>query len=195
MNQIVKIKYALFALMLVCNTVYAAKEMRIEDFEKNEEYLVRNIDIDKDGVLDKIVSSAQYTGDELYLFLHKNEKYTFVLKSINFTEDGGNVIDDIKAVNDAKNVFAIDTFFPDRGYYKVRYFISYENNKWLLTKTEYKTSTWQNDSTKNYICDVRQNIDLRELHSDDWFDKINHIPPEDKRDEMCHTSFYAEKTP
>ncbi len=194
MNQLVKIKNSLLILMLVFSTAYAEKNIQIENFEKNEDYLVRDIDINKDGVLDKVISSEKYKGDELYLFLHNNGKYTFVLKSINFTEDGGNVIDDIKALNDANNVFTIDTFFPDRGSYEIRYFISFKDSKWFLTKTEYKTSSWQNDYTKSYICDVQQNIDLNELGSDNWFDKINHIPPEDKRDDMCNINFYMENT-
>ncbi len=83
----------------------------IEYFESNSDYFIRDIDVDEDGVLDKVVSSKKYKGNELYFFVNKEREYQMMLKSINFSEDGGRIIGDIKKVENGNECMKIHTFF------------------------------------------------------------------------------------
>ena len=80
----------------------------IDNLIKSNKYFVKTFDINKDGYLDKIISSTPYEGEELFIFIgDKNSNYQQVLKTINFSQDGGNQISDIKHTN---NGFEIVTF-------------------------------------------------------------------------------------
>ena len=51
---------------------------------------------DDDGVADKVISNVNGFGDELLFFKKNNNNYHLVLKGSNFSEDGGERINDIK---------------------------------------------------------------------------------------------------
>ncbi len=194
MNQFVKIKSNFLLLILSCISVYATENIKLSQFENNSNYFIRDIDINRDGMLDKVISSEKYTGTELYFFLQESKRYKLVLKSTNFTEDGGNIIDDITAQNKGNIVLSLRTFFPDRGNYGIVYFVSFKNNSWFLTDTRYTTSSWQNDYTKTYNCNVTQNINLENINNENWFEEIKPIPSEKERDNLCEINFYMEDT-
>lgn len=127
----------------------------IADFEHNEHYFIRDIDIDNDGVLDKIVSAGRYQGDELLLFINKGGTYQFALKTTNFSEDGGNQIVDVIAEEDG---FVIKTAFSDREFFEAIYHITFKNEKWELTNTVYKTQSNNQEDAFIYTCDVSQKL-------------------------------------
>ncbi|WP_297335029.1 hypothetical protein [Algoriphagus sp.] len=133
----------------------------LADFENREHYFIRDIDLNQDHILDKLVSAASYQGDELYLFLKNGDAYEFVLKTINFSEDGGNQIVDVQP---GQGGFVIKTAFPDRGVLEAYHPISFEDNSWILTHTVYRTqSSNQKDAFLN-ICDVKQGLNLKDSH-------------------------------
>lgn len=120
-------------------------------------YFIKTFDVNKDGIKDKIVSHNRYLGDELLLFLgDKSGNYNWALKSINFSEDGGNQITDIKKT---KEGFEIITQFPDRGYLQNTYWVSGTNNKFILKKIQSESESWQNGYTEN--CSQNINVDLK----------------------------------
>jgi len=137
------------------------KPYKISDYQNNKDYFIRDIDINKDGILDKVVCSEKYIGNELLFFQKNKEKYEFVVKTINFSEDGGQIIDD------------------------VTYYIEFKNGEWKLKKTIYKTRYWQKNATKIYICEVKQDLLMNELINEERAKKINRIPEEGDRQKKC----------
>ncbi len=158
---------------------------KISDYENNEDYFIREIDINKDGILDKVVCSNKYMGNELLFFQKKNNHYNFVLETINFSEDGGRIIDDIQPVKNSDYILKIKTFFPDGGLDLATYFITFKNGNWKLQKTIYETKYWQKDASKRYVCEVKQDILLSELMHESGIEKIKQIPKEEDRERDC----------
>jgi len=158
---------------------------KISDYKNNKNYFIRNIDINKDGILDKVVCSEKFKGNELLFFQKNKENYNFVIKTINFSEDGGRIIDDVLPTKDDNNVLKIKTFFPDGGLDLATYFIAFKNGKWKLQKTIYETRNWQKDATKRYICEVKQDILLSELVNNKGVNRIKQIPNEEDREKKC----------
>ena len=104
----------------------------IDKYSKDSAYFIKTFDINKDGILDKVISNNPYEGEDLLVYLgNKNSEYTLALKTINFSQDGGNQISDIK---ESKEGFEIITRFPDRGDSQTNYSISYNKNSFILKK-------------------------------------------------------------
>ena len=62
-----------------------------DDFQKNlsfytsnDSYFIKEIDVNNDAILDKVVSSKPYEGDDLLVFISTGDTYEFALKAINF---------------------------------------------------------------------------------------------------------------
>lgn len=153
----------------------------IESYEKNEDFFIREFDVNKDGTIDKVVSNTPYTGDELFVFLNKNGKYNLALETTNFSQDGGNIIENIYPISENSG-FMVKTHFPDRGYYEEEYYIVLDDASWLLRNIVYKTTSGVSVNAVKYRCDVPQNIDITKSG---WSDKIVEIPEENERDTKC----------
>lgn len=151
----------------------------ITDFENAEHYFLRDIDINNDQILDKIVSAGPYQGDELYLFLKTGNAYEFALKTINFSEDGGNQIVDIRS---ERSGFVITTAFPDQGILEANHHISYEDQDWILTHTIYRTQSSNQKDAIIYICDVKQGLSLKEKN---LIEQLQWMPKEAEREMLC----------
>jgi hypothetical protein len=151
----------------------------ISDFEGAEHFFIRDIDINNDGVLDKIVSADPYQGDELFLFENVGGEYQHTLKTINFSEDGGNQIVDLIAENGG---FYIKTAFPDGGLLEADYHITFNNNAWVLTHTVYRTQSSNQEDAFIYICNVEQGLNMADT---DLQDKLKWLPEEQERQRIC----------
>ncbi|MGU3373826.1 SH3 domain-containing protein [Chryseobacterium sp. M5A1_1a] len=193
---------ALFILILsnYCNskkknTSGEIQRSLFETYLNNDDYFIKTFDVNKDGISDKIVSNKPYQGEDLFIFFgDKQGKYTLALETRNFSEDGGNIINDITPLSDGKG-FTIKTYFPDRGYYEKEYNIIMQNDVWLLRNIIYKTMSDVSQDAVKYICDVPQNIDIQKSG---WTDKIVPIPEENVRDKKCrveknqNTNYYIQ---
>ncbi|WP_268223558.1 hypothetical protein [Sinomicrobium oceani] len=164
----------------------------LKTLENNESYFIKEVDVNKDGILDKVVSSEKYKGNELYFFVNKNGIYELALKSINFSEDGGRIIEEIRK-QDKKEVLQILTFFPDGGMDKAIYDVDYKDGDWILTNTRYITKYWQEDYKKTYICDVKQGLLMKELVHTEKAGQIKQIPDSGDRDSHCKVDFEIKK--
>ena len=134
-----------------------SNSLSIEKYINDDNYFIKTFDINKDGFMDKIVSSKPYQGDELLIFFgDKNNNYNFFLKTINFSEDGGNQISDIKQTNDG---FEIITRFPDKGESQSNYYIANFNNSFILKKIVAEYYSWQDKYTENCVWNI--NFDLK----------------------------------
>jgi hypothetical protein len=151
----------------------------LSDYVENELFLIRDIDINNDGILDKIVSAGQYQGDELLLFINRGSKYQFSLKTTNFSEDGGHQIVDVVA---EQGGFFIKTAFPDRGLNEACHHISFKDSGWVLTHTIYRTKSSNQEDAFIYTCDVQQGIDLADAN---FFEQLKGIPDKVEKDTVC----------
>jgi len=164
------------------NVSNETKRSSLTTYENNKNYFIKNFDVNKDGFLDKIVSSKPYHGEDLFVFLgDKDKNQKLILETRNFSEDGGNVIQDILPMSNSKG-FTIITSFPDRGYYEKEYNLVMQNNTWILKNIIYKTMSDVSEDAVKYICDVSQNIDITKSG---WTEKINPIPDENIKDKKC----------
>lgn len=158
------------------------KRSTLSTYENNTDYFIKNFDVNNDKIQDKIVSSKPYQGEDLFIFLgNKQGDYTLVLETTNFSEDGGNIIQDILPIT-GNSGLEVKTHFPDRGFYEKEYYLIFKNNSWFLRNIVYKTMSDVSENAIKYICDVPQNIDITKSG---WTSKINPIPGENERDEKC----------
>ena len=151
----------------------------ISHYVENDSYFIKDIDINNDAILDKIVSAEPYNGDELLLFVNNDNNYKLALKTTNFSEDGGHQIKDIQQT---KEGFVIITHFPDRGFSESHHYISYANNRWVLTNTIYKTKSGLEEDAFIYVCDLKQGLDLT---SDKLLENLKQIPADAKKEQFC----------
>ncbi|WP_299260240.1 hypothetical protein [uncultured Aquimarina sp.] len=151
----------------------------ISFYSNNDSYFIKDIDINNDTILDKVVSSKRYRGDELLLFINNNDTYKLALKTNNFSEDGGNQIVDIKT---EKNGFVVSTTFPDKGFYEAYYYVSFRNDKWVLMNTIYKTISGNQEDSLLYVCDVQQGIDMSNAT---LLKNLKQMPDESNRAKTC----------
>ncbi|MFH6602337.1 hypothetical protein ACEZ3G_02530 [Maribacter algicola] len=151
----------------------------VSDFEGSEHYFIRDIDINNDGKLDKIVSAARYQGDELFLFENVGDEYQHRLKTTNFSEDGGNQIVDVVA---KKGGFFIKTAFLDGGLLEADYHITFKNNAWVLAHTVYRTQSSNQEDAFIYVCNVVQELNLEDA---DFFERLKGMPYETDRERLC----------
>lgn len=141
------------------NSIHANEFYKLTD--NKEEYFVVDIDLDKDGQIDKVISSREYMGDELYFYLASSDgSYKQAFKGSNFSQDGGMVLDSIVPENGEDAVLSIQTFFPTSGSYRERFFVNYDSFSWFLSKTQYEIRYWQQQT--HYSCEVPQTISLTE---------------------------------
>ncbi|SFU20248.1 hypothetical protein SAMN04489724_0279 [Algoriphagus locisalis] len=155
------------------------KSYELADFENREHYFIRDIDLNQDHILDKIVSADPYQGDELYLFLKNGDAYEFALKTINFSEDGGYQIVDIQP---EQGGFVIKTAFPDRGILEAYHHISFEDNSWVLTHTVYRIQSSNQKDAFLYVCDVKKGLNLKDRH---FIEQLKEMPEEAERETLC----------
>lgn len=113
----------------------------INQYLNNKSYFIKTFDINKDGIKDKIISNNPYQGDELLIFLGEDGiNFKLVLKTVNFSADGGNQISDIA---ETEQGFNIVTLFPDRGSYEENYHIAFKDNTFILKTLETFSTSWQ----------------------------------------------------
>ncbi|UGU14790.1 hypothetical protein LS482_13925 [Sinomicrobium kalidii] len=180
-----KITGKIIFFLIFCVAGCRGNQKGIEYFEDNSDYFIREIDVDKNGTLDKVVSSEKYKGNELYFFVNKGGGYQMMLESINFSEDGGRIIGDIEKVEDNEELLRIHTFFPDGGTDEAYYYVTYINSKWILTKTRYINNYWQEDDAKTYVCDVIQGLNMKDLLNPEAAKMIKQIPDRSERERVC----------
>lgn len=161
-------------------------ELLLHKFEDNDRYIVFDIDVNADGVLDKVISSAPNNGNELLFFENIKGHLSLVLTSINLTEDGGKVLDKIRpaAQNEDGDVLVIETYFP-QGLDIAKHFVAYRDGRWLLSHTEFEISDWRADDGEFYVCDVPQDMSMDSLLVPENAAAIKQVPDEAFREAVC----------
>ena len=132
----------------------------IKYYLNNNEFFNRDIDIDNDGVVDKVISSINGFGDDLLFFKKNKNNYELIFKGSNFSEDGGARINDIKKLKDKEYPIIITTN-TDKLNIMNSYYIAYNNKKWILEKINTEVSGFLEDYSKKYICKFDElNLDI-----------------------------------
>mgnify|MGYP000272678096 FL=1 len=136
----------------------SADNVDIKHYLNSNEFFNRDIDIDNDGVADKVISNVNGFGDELLFFKNNNGNYHLVFKGSNFSEDGGERINDIKKPK-SKEYSILITTNTDKLNIINSYYIAYNDKKWILRGINSEVSGFLDDYSKKYICKFN-NIDL-----------------------------------
>lgn len=156
-------------------------------YADNSSYMVFDVDINRDGELDRVVSSAKNMGDELILLLRDRAGFRKVLKTSNLSEDGGRVfekIDPVVSDSAANEVFTITNAFP-KGEDVAEHYVSYVNGEWVLSRTVYTVSDWRDVSSSGHRCEVAQGIPMQDIGLNGASERIRQLPEAELRDEVC----------
>ena len=151
-------KIILFIFPFSCFSSSDNKDIKY--YLNNNEFFNRDIDIDNDGVVDKVISSINGFGDDLLFFKKNKNNYELIFKGSNFSEDGGARINDIKKSKDKEYPVLITTN-TDKLNIMNSYYIAYNNKKWILKKINTEVSGFLEDYSKKYICKFdKLNLDI-----------------------------------
>ena len=181
-------KIILFIFPFSCFSSSDNKDIKY--YLNNNEFFNRDIDIDNDGVVDKVISSINGFGDDLLFFKKNKNNYELIFKGSNFSEDGGARINDIKKSKDKEYPVLITTN-TDKLNIMNSYYIAYNNKKWILKKINTEVSGFLEDYSKKYICKF-DNLNL-DISIPDIKDKL---PNYDLSDEYitsnCELDYFFE---
>ncbi|GAA0872265.1 hypothetical protein GCM10009117_14120 [Gangjinia marincola] len=155
-------------------------------YKKSDSYFSKDIDVNKDGNPDIVISNKRLEGNELLFFDSKVNPSKLILKSINFSEDGGYTIDTIEPL-DKDGVLKIITYSAGGDTFAEHY-IDFINNRWMLTKTIYINEVSTEKETTIYRCVIQQNLEMSELSNTEYAKKIKQLPAQDIRKEKCEVS-------
>ena len=151
-------KIILFIFPFSCFSSSDNKDIKY--YLNNNEFFNRDIDIDNDGVVDKVISSINGFGDDLLFFKKNKNNYELIFKGSNFSEDGGARINDIKKSKDKEYPVLITTN-TDKLNIMNSYYIAYNNKKWILKKINTEVIGFLEDYSKKYICKFdKLNLDI-----------------------------------
>lgn len=145
----------------------------------NETYFIRDIDVNNDYAMDKIVSAKPYQEDELLIFINSDGVYRFAFKTTNFSQDGGQQIVDVIA---EKNGFYVHTRFPDRGLNEAYHHIAFIDRKLILTHSVVKFKKSNEEGAPIYTCDIVQGMDFSHPA---LLEKMESLPNEGERQPPC----------
>ena len=179
-----------FIFLFAC--LASANNVDIKYYLNSNEFFNRDIDIDDDGVADKVISNVNGFGDELLFFKKNNNNYHLVLKGSNFSEDGGERINDIKKPKSKEYAILITTN-TDKLNIVNSYYIAYNNKKWILKKINSEVSGFLDDYSKKYICKFN-NINL-DISISDIKDKLTNYDLSDEYIKSnCELDYFFENS-
>lgn len=178
----VEIKNKLFILLLiVVSTSIYANDLYNKLMLNTVEYFSIDIDINNDGILDKVISGKPYENNELYFFTKENKNYSLLLKGTNFSEDGGNAIYKIEKTSD--NMIKITTMFQ-KGNYREEYYLNYIKDELYLDKVIYIFDDYLDPDKRTDICILEENKKLIDIYN--YKLEIKTIPNILEREQKCN---------
>ncbi|QKF67307.1 hypothetical protein AVENP_1762 [Arcobacter venerupis] len=128
------------SLILFIFSFLYAKDMSYKNIEEDTSYHIYSVDINKDGIKDKVAYNKE--GNELLFYIKKDNNYKKVYQGENYSFDWVYRVEDIKEYNENDNVLYIKTMFNGSGDQTIEYFIYYINKKWELNKSITTNSTY-----------------------------------------------------
>ncbi|OOF54936.1 hypothetical protein BKK56_07265 [Rodentibacter genomosp. 2] len=192
MKSIIKINKIIMLSIFLISCHVSADNIDIKYYLNSDKFFSRDIDIDNDGVTDKVISSISGFGDELLFFKKDNDDYHLIFKGNNFSEDGGLNINDIKRADNKEGTILIITN-TDKLNIINKYYIVYDNEKWILKAINSEVSGFLDDYSKKYICRFNE-LDL-DISIPDIKDNL---PNSDLSDEYiknnCELSYFFENS-
>jgi len=179
------IKMSLLLCLLLSSNIYGKNLISLDELESSGKFNSFNIDINNDGILDKVLSAELEESDKLYIFKKTDNKYNLIFEGVNLSYDG--IYRILKIQQEKKGIaFSIHTQFTSNGSDKIIYYVSYKNSNFTIKKIIYTLNSWQEDYTKTYICTVKENTNLNKVQA------LRLAPSEEERDKLCRVDYYME---
>ncbi|MCD7099398.1 hypothetical protein [Stenotrophomonas sp. MMGLT7] len=162
------------------------EDSALRKYVDDSAYVIVEVDLNLDGRLDRVVSSAENAGNTLLFFINDGAKFYQALTSINLTEDGGRVLRSVSPTptNLHPEVLKIETYFP-QGEDEAVHYIRYADGGWQLSRTVYSVSDWRDHDGIRYVCEVSQDLPMADLPKPDVSARIKQLPEEEKRRNQC----------
>ncbi|SIO95010.1 tetratricopeptide repeat protein [Vibrio spartinae] len=178
----------LFIIFCLCSSYIYANELYNELIE-DDRYISFDIYLNDDLIVDKVITSKPYEGDEIYLFINKNKNYLLSFKGSNLSEDGGMIFDNIvqSDMDRKRKIFYIILNSNNENYKEIHH-IKYIQGVWYIESTDYVINNNLNDYTKTFHCHVKQNIELKS------YSRIHSAPNSDDYDKKCTVVYYVESS-
>lgn len=139
--------YLVFSLLF---TSFCSQAVDFANIEKNDNYQIYLLDVDHDGVKDAVANNIN--GNDLIVFLKKNDKYSSVYQGENFTADGVYELSSIEEEKDPLVSFSIITSFNGAGGQVQKHFVKYADHKLDLIQTVTFNSLVKDGKEQNNIC-------------------------------------------
>ncbi|MEN4758761.1 tetratricopeptide repeat protein [Chryseobacterium sp. C39-AII1] len=141
-------KNVLIIISLIFFCSLQGQEYSYHEISKNSSSQIFDIDINKDGVKDKVASNRE--GNELLFYIKNGNQYNKVFQGDNYTMDGLYFPVKIMGFAEDSNVLYIKNIFSGAGGQTIEYFYTYDNNKWKLSKS-IETSS---DNLNTKVCEI-----------------------------------------
>lgn len=150
-----------------------------ESYVGNPSYTVKTLDINADGLDDKVIVGTSDYGNnrDLLVYINKNNEYNLHLKTENFTDEAYHQFSSLKAY---ANGFVITNAYPKRVNV-AHHFFKYTPTSLILERTVYVVSTGNMDEFHLTICDIDQNVDMSSPQMD-----ITLFPENFAKNEKCY---------
>lgn len=149
-------KNVLIIISLTIFSFFNSQNIPYENISQNSSYKILDIDINKDGIKDKVGYNQQ--GNDLLFYIKKENNYINVFHGDNYTMDGIYSTDQIKGYYNNDHVLYIKNIFNGAGGQIIEYFIVYKNKKWELSQTITTSFNFQ----KTKICNIDALTDNKE---------------------------------
>lgn len=162
------------------------EDSALRKYVDDSAYVIVEVDLNLDGRLDRVVSSAENAGDTLLFFINDGARFYQALTSINLTEDGGRILRAVSPTptNLHPEVLQIETYFP-QGEDEAVHYIRYADGGWKLSRTVYSVSDWRGQDGIHYVCEVSQDLPMADLPKPNISARIKQLPEEEKRRKQC----------
>lgn len=121
----------LFSL-LICSYV-KGQNISYKNVIQDQSYKVLDIDINKDGIKDKVAYNT--AGNDLLFYVKKKDDYINVFHGDNYNMDGVYFTNQIKGYDEGSHVLYIQNIFNGSGGQTIEYFLSYINQQWILEES------------------------------------------------------------
>lgn len=130
----------LIIISFIISSCAKGQDFSYESISKDTLFVIKDIDINKDGIKDKVACNKY--GNDLIFYTQKNNSYTEVYHGDNYNMDGIYSLIQINGYTNNNNVLYIKNIFNGSGGQTIDYFLSYSNEDWQLSQSITNSSTY-----------------------------------------------------
>lgn len=139
-------------VLIICSLLLfscaRSQNLSYDAVNQNPCYKILDVDINRDGINDKVVYNTQ--GNELNFYVNKSGSFVGVYYGDNYSMDGVYYVAEIQAFAEGCNVLYLKSGFNGAGGQTIEYFLSYSDGNWQLSKSFINSSTY----SELIICEI-----------------------------------------